>query len=139
MSKKRSYLACVSVRFESDYVIKTARCIAEDDARARLSVASVVTSIPTTEQLEALEHLHTIARESGASMTVLYNDKNPVLAVVDYIKRQKITHVIAGMPKSGESEGDFITLLRSVLPKVDIILIPRTAVVSSDVSSGLFW
>ena len=131
MSKKRSYLACVSLRFDSDYIIRTAGCIAEDDCGSRMSVVSVLPSPPADQQLEAMEHLRDISRQCGAPMTILYN-QSPVLAVVDHIRRNKITHVIAGMPSSGESEGDFVTLLRAVLPKVSIILIPRSVPVSKN-------
>lgn len=135
MSKRRTYLACVSVRYDSDYVIKTARCIAEDDAGAGMTVISVLTGAPDAGQLEALEHLHEAAREADAPMTILYNN-SPILAAVEYIKRHKVTHVIAGMPSSGESEGDFITLLRAVLPKVCIILVPRTVSLSSEAQAA---
>lgn len=124
MSRKRSYLACVSLRYDSDYIIRTAGCIAEDDSNSRLSVISVLPGTPSADQLEAMEHLRDIAHDADAPMTILYNE-SPVLATVDHIRRHKITHVIAGMPSSGESEGDFITLLRAVLPKVTILLIPR--------------
>lgn len=139
MSRKHSYLACVSLRYDSDYIIRTAGCIAEDDARSRLSVISVLPDALSIDQLEAMEHLRDISRRSGASMTILYN-RSPVLAAVEHIKRHKITHVIAGMPSSGESEGDFVTLLRAVLPKVSIILIPRPVSVASDTpaDAGLF-
>ncbi len=130
MSKKRSYLACVTLRYESDYIIRTAGCIAEDDANSRLSVISVLPDSPDLQQLEVMEHLRDTARNTDAPMTILYN-QNPVHATVDHIRRHKITHVIAGMP---EDEGDFISLLRSVLPKVNIILIPNSLPVTSDTS-----
>ncbi len=136
MSRKRSYLACVSLRYDSEYIIRTAGCIAEDDARSRLSVVSVLTDPPSAEQLEAMEFLRETSRESGANMTILYN-QSPVLAAVDHIKRHKITHVIAGMPSSGESEGDFVSLLRAVLPKVSVILIPRPVPVAADQTSAV--
>jgi|GEM_PF-1702163 len=135
MSKKHSYLACVSLRYDSDYIIRTAGCIADDDSNARLSVISILTDTPASDELEAMEHLRDISRQNGATMTILYN-QSPVLAAVEHIKRHKITHVIAGMPSSGESEGDFVSLLRAVLPKVSIILIPRPVSVSSDASSA---
>ena len=124
MSRKNSYLACVSLRYDSDYIIRTAGCIAEDDSRARMSVISILPDMPDSGQLEAMEHLRDISRQCGAPMTILCN-QSPVLATVDYIRRHKITHVIAGMPSSGESEGDFVSLLRAVMPKVSIILIPK--------------
>lgn len=134
MSKKRSYLACVSLRYDSDYIIHTAGCIAEDDENSRLSVISVLPGAPAPHHLEAMEHLRDTASQTGAPMTILYN-QNPVLATVDHIRRHKITHVIAGMPSSGESEGDFVTLLRAVLPKVNIILIPKTVSVAAEAQS----
>lgn len=133
MSKKRSYLACVSLRYDSDYIIRTAGCIAGDDANSRLSVISVLPDAPSLPQLEAMEHLRDISCEYDAPMTILYNP-SPVVATVDHIRRNKITHVIAGMPSSGESEGDFVSLLRAVLPKVNIILIPRPVTAAAEVS-----
>jgi len=134
MSRKHSYLACVSLRYDSEYIIRTAGCIAEDDSNSRLSVISVLTDTPDASQLEAMEHLREISRENDASMTILYNP-TPAHAAVDHIRRHKITHVIAGMPSSGESEGDFVTLLRAVLPKVSIILIPRPVSVAAETPS----
>jgi len=134
MSRKRSYLACVSLRYDSDYIIRTAGCISEDDPGSRLSVISILGNALSPDQLESMEHLRDISRQSGATMTILYN-QTPVLAAVEHIKRHKITHVIAGMPSSGESEGDFVSLLRAVLPKVNIILIPRPVSVSSDAAA----
>ena len=131
MSRKNSYLACVSLRYDSDYIIRTAGCIAEDDGRARMSVISILPDMPDSGQLEAMEHLRDISRQCDAPMTILCN-QSPVLATVDYIRRHKITHVIAGMPSSGESEGDFVSLLRAVMPKVNIILIPKPVSVAMD-------
>ena len=134
MSRKNSYLACVSLRYDSDYIIRTAGCIAEDDSRSRLSVISVLPEMPDSIQLEAMEHLRDTARRCDAPMTILCN-QSPVLAAVDHIRRYKITHVIAGMPSSGESEGDFVSLLRAVMPKVSIILIPKPVSVSADAAA----
>lgn len=131
MSRKNSYLACVSLRYDSDYIIRTAGCIAEDDSNSRLSVISVLPDTPAPGELEAMEHLRDIAHDFDAPMTILYN-QTPALAAVDHIRHHKITHVIAGMPSSGESEGDFVSLLRAVLPKVSIILIPRPVCTVSD-------
>lgn len=133
MSKKRSYLACVSLRYDSDYIIRTAGCIAEDDSNSRLSVISILPCSPNQRHLETMEYLHDVAKETDAPMTIIYNE-SPVHAAVDHIKRHKITHVIAGMPSSGESEGDFVTLLRAVLPKVSIILIPKTMSMAAESS-----
>ncbi len=131
MSRRNSYLACVSLRYDSDYIIRTAGCIAEDDARSRLSVISILPELPDSGQLEAMEHLRDTSCQCDAPMTILCN-QSPVFATVDYIRRHKITHVIAGMPSSGESEGDFVSLLRAVMPKVSIILIPKPVSVSYD-------
>ena len=138
MSRKNSYLACVSLRYDSDYIIRTAGCIAEDDSRSRMSVISILPDLPDSEQLEAMEHLRNTACQCGAPMTILYN-QSPVLAAVEHIRRHKITHVIAGMPSSGESEGDFVSLLRAVMPKVGIILIPKPVSVAAEVPARRFF
>jgi len=122
MSKKRPYIACVSAKYGSERVIRAAKCIA-DDANVPLEVVSVLSGKVDREKLETVEYLYDIARKSGAQMTILYND-NPALAVADYIKRGRITHLIAGTAAQSKRKGDFVSLVRAVLPKVNVILIP---------------
>ncbi len=122
MSKKRPYIACVSAKYGSERVIRTAACIAED-AGVPLEVVSVLSGEVDSEKLDTVEYLYEIARDSGAQMTILYND-HPALAVADYIKRGRITYLIAGTASQSESRSDFVNLVRTVLPKVNVILIP---------------
>lgn len=119
-SRKQSYIACVTGQLGSERIIRAASCIA-DDAGAAMTVLSVLTGTADSDEIDALEYLHDITRDLGAEMTVLYSE-NPVLAACEYIKRRKITHVVTGMPDG--SENGFIELLRAVLPKVKILMIP---------------
>ncbi len=124
MSKKQAYIACVSAKYGSERVIRAAKCIAEDDNNARLEIVSVLSSPGDSVQMETIEYLHDIARKSGAQMTVLYGD-NPALTVADYIKRSRITTVIAGEPSAeNQNHNDFVKLMKAVLPKVRVLLIP---------------
>lgn len=123
MSKKQAYIACVSAKYGSERIIRAAKCIA-DDANAHFEVVSVISGADDRVQMETVEYLHEIARESGAQMTVLCGD-NPALTVADYIKRNRITDVIAGTAaEENQNSDDFVSLIRAVLPKVRILLIP---------------
>ena len=123
MSKKQAYIACVSAKYGSERVINAAECIA-NDANASLEIVSVLSDCADNKQLETVEYLHSIARRAGAQMTILYGD-NPALIVADYIKRNRITHVIAGASSEQNSDNnDFVSLVKAVLPKVKVLIIP---------------
>ncbi|MBE6753518.1 MAG: hypothetical protein E7559_04080 [Ruminococcaceae bacterium] len=122
--KKHSIIACVSLRYTSEQIIRTAHTIAAEED-ASLTVVTVFTGPPTEEQLEIAEHFRSAAGSVGAAFTILFNE-NPALAVVDYIKRTHTTHVITGSPLTSSPDGSrFISLLRSVYPKeVTVIPVP---------------
>lgn len=123
MSKKQAFIACVSAKHGSERVIRAAKCIAED-ANAGLEIVTVLKSCNDREQMETVEYLHEKARSAGAQMTVLYSE-NPALAVAEYIKRRRITDVIAGTASEQNSDpSNFVSLVRAVMPKVRVILIP---------------
>ena len=125
MRKKRPYIACVSAKYGSERVIRAASCIAED-ANVPLEVVTVLKGEVNREKLETVEHLHEIASSVGAQMTILYND-NPAFAVADYVKRGRVSCLIAGTSAQSRQKGDFVSLVKAVLPRVNVILIPPVA------------
>lgn len=131
MAKSKSYLACVTGQKSSERIIRVAGSIAAEGEDA--AVLSVLSHNPTESEIEAIEFLHGIAREEGLSMTVL-NNNNPVLAVVDFIRHKKVTHVITGIPNP--PHGGFTDIVRSVLPKVRIITIPEVSTEEDDIPIG---
>ena len=123
MSKRQAFIACASAKHGSERVIRAAKCIA-DDANAGLEVVTVLNDCTDREQMETVEYLYEKARSAGAQMTILYSD-NPALAVAEYIKRRRITDVIAGTASEQNSDpSNFVSLVRAVMPKVRVILIP---------------
>ena len=66
-------------------------------------------------------------------MVVLFSE-NPALAAIDYIKKYKVTHVIAGSPSTAGSDGGkFLSLLRDVYPKkLKLVLIPEQPIFIRD-------
>jgi len=123
MSKKPRFVACVSSRMHSEHIIKAAKCMA-DEVGASLSVVSVFS--PGGADPEMLEHLKHISHSLDAELTILYSEK-PVLAVVDYVNHCRATDVVVGQPSRTQSS-DFVPLLRAVLPKVKVTVIPPVAV-----------
>jgi len=130
MSKKRPCIACVSAKYGSERVIRAAGCIAED-ANAPLEVVTVLSGQIDRHKLETVEYLYETARAVGAQMTILYND-NPAFAVADYVKRSKALYLIAGTTAPSRRKADFVGLVRAVLPKVSVILVPPVTEVMND-------
>lgn len=123
-------IACVSLLSTCEQIVRAAGIIA---AREGLPL-SVVTVVPagTGADPSAIERFNACAAAENASLTVLYND-NPAFAVVDFIKRHRVSHVVTGTPlptaSSAEPDGGrFISLLRSVYPKrLTVVPVPVPA------------
>lgn len=130
MSRKRPYIACVSAKYGSERVIRAAGCIAED-AGVPLEVVTVLSGEVTIEKLETAQYLYEIACEAGAQMTILHND-HPALAVADYVRRSRVTHLIAGTATNAHGKNDFVSLVKAVLPKVNVLLIPPVSTEQTD-------
>lgn len=127
MKRKPLVIACVSLPSTSDQIIRAALAIAAEE-NAPLSIITVLKGQPDPTQLDIAEHYRTTANSVGASFTLLYND-NPALAVIDYIKRYHVTHIVTGTPICpSPNNGQFISLLRSIFPKnLAIVPVPAKA------------
>lgn len=71
---------------------------------------------------EALEYLFAVSKKAGANLTVL-RSKNIVKTMVDFAKKNRITHVVIGAAskKAVDQERNFGLRLKKALPNVDFI------------------
>lgn len=64
------------------------------------------------EEHEALEYLHDVAAESGASLTVMKSDHIKE-TIAEQVSANGVTDVVVGAPQPGVTESSFLTALES--------------------------
>lgn len=122
MKKSKTVLVCVTGQHDCDRLIRTGKKLADE-----LSLPLQVLCIqPTSAGFETdcgeLEYLRQTARNSGAEMTVYFNDDAPLMAV-GVAKRCGAAHIVTGMaevPVNG-----FIDVLHKLLPVVPISMVAK--------------
>lgn len=95
-----STVVLVTDQFRCERLIRGGRAIADltDTELCVLNIQS--TSVPTNPQ--AIQYLFDVSAQSKATMQLLYSD-NALKAITQYIKENKVSCVITGMPGSADS------------------------------------
>ena len=99
--KRAVVLACVTLQFDCDRIIKIAKQIA-DDTDCDLRVLSVLE--PTHDYTEAawqIEYLNMVSKQFGADMTVLF-DKNADRAAAEFAKKNNVVRIVTGLHDGGK-------------------------------------
>lgn len=96
----RKTLVCVTNQFECERIIKAGRIIS-DITHTSLETISVVNSAYPSNP-EAIEYLYKITKEYKGIMNVEYSD-TPLKTITKYIKQNKISNVLTGVPTSKDS------------------------------------
>lgn len=125
MGRRQTYVACVTAQVSCDRLIRAAKAIS-DNQKAKLTVVSVINTGTENnkyeDQINALDYLHSVCSELGVEFTLLYSE-NPVQAVAKHIKNTHAVQMFTGEPREGENS--FVNLINSVLPKVEVTIIPK--------------
>lgn len=121
---KPSVLACVTSQFECDRIIKKAKEIA-DDCGCELKVLSV--RKPTndyTDAAEQIEYLHSVSKQAGAEMTVMFHEDAP-RAVAGFVKDNNVERIVTGMHDGGENS--FLVMFNRYAPYVAITMVSKSS------------
>lgn len=130
--RKERVLACVFGGTDDGALIRTAGEIAEDSG-ARFCILSIKDKeTQILEKCEYFESMHTIAKNTGAEITVTYSDM-PAITAISFIKKYKITRVVL----SAGTETGIVGTLMAVLPKIKIDIVTKNGRVYSLVDLSL--
>ena len=97
---KGSTCVLVTNQFQSERLIHAGRVIS-DITGTDLCVLNIQNSATPTNP-QALQHLFNVSSQNGAAMELLYSD-NAFISICQYIKDNKISCVISGMPAGANS------------------------------------
>nr|DAZ14576.1 MAG TPA: hypothetical protein [Caudoviricetes sp.] len=126
--KRAVVLACVTMQFECDRIIKVAKQIA-DDTDCELRVLSVLE--PTHDYTEAayqIEYLNLVSKKFGADMTVLF-DKNPDCAAADFAEKCGAQRIVTGLHDGGEKS--FLVGFNRLKPEIPLTMVAKDNMVYS--------
>lgn len=129
MDKQRSsVLACVTSQYDCDRIIKTAKQIA-DDCSCELRVLSILKPTSNyTAVSDQIEYLYLVSKESGADMTVLFNDDAPK-ATADFVNENNVKRIVTGMHDG--RDGSFLVMFNKLAPGVPITMVAKDNMVYS--------
>lgn len=121
-TKESSVLACVTDQYDCDRIIKTAKSIA-DDCGCELRVLSVLKPTANYASVsDKIEYLYLVSKESGADMTVLFNDDAP-RAVSEFVKENSVERIVTGMHDGGDDS--FLVSFNKLAPRVSITMVDK--------------
>lgn len=126
--KRAVVLACVTMQFECDRIIKVAKQIA-DDTDCELRVLSVLE--PAHDYTEAawqIEYLNMVSKKFGADMTVIF-DKNTDTAAAEFAKSCNASRIVTGLHDGGEES--FLVGFNRLLPEMPITMVAKDDMVYS--------
>lgn len=126
--KRSSVLACVTSQYDCDRIIATAKRIA-DESNCDLRVLSILK--PTTDYAnisDEIEYLYLVSKESGADMTVLFND-NPPKAAAEFVKENDVKRLVSGMHDGGSES--FLVKFNELCPLVPITMVAKDNMIYS--------
>ncbi|MDP4091973.1 MAG: universal stress protein [Bacillota bacterium] len=128
MNKQKNILVCVTQQKTCERLIVNASEY-KDEFDGELYVLHVAKNswnfLDNAKEGEALEYLFKISKSVGANLTVLKSDKIGE-TIADFAKNNKIGCIVMGASPDKHKENNFFDELRSLLPNVEICIIPQT-------------
>lgn len=125
MKHPQNILVCVTQQKTCERLIKKASEL-KDELNGELFVIHVAKNewnfLDNDKEGEALEYLFGISKSVGANLSVLKSD-NIVDAITLYAKENKINYIVMGESPDDHKENDFFNKLRTLLKKVEIVII----------------
>lgn len=126
--KKPSVVACVTSQYDCDRIIKTAKQIA-DDSGCELHVLNILKPTANYASVSGqIEYLYLVSKESGADMTVLFNE-NASKAAADFVKENNAQRIVTGMHDGGDES--FLVKFNELAPKISISMVAKDNMVYS--------
>lgn len=123
-----SVIACVTMQYDCDRIIETAKKIA-DDCDCRLRVLSVLK--PTNDYSEIsdqIEYLYLVAKENNADMTVLFCE-DAAKAAAEFADKDGAVRIVTGMHDGGDTS--FLVMFNKLVPKISITMVAENNMVYS--------
>ena len=121
-NNRSSVLACVTSQYDCDRIIKLAKKIS-DDLGLDLRVLSVLK--PTSDYStvsDQIEYLYLVSKESGADMTILFNDDAPK-SVAEFVNENNVGRIVTGMHDGGDES--FLVRFNRFAPKTPITMVAK--------------
>ncbi len=126
IEKTPSVLACVTDQYDCDRIIKTAKRIA-DDTDCELRVLSVLKPMKNYSNVsDRIEYLYAVSKESGADMTILF-DNDAAKAAAQFAKENNIQRIVTGMHDGGDDS--FLVMFNRMAPFVPISMVAKNNMV----------
>ena len=100
LAARAKTVVCVTDQRRCDRIIRAGQVLAEmsDTDLAVINVAKP--GVP--QDPESLEYLFSVSKEKDAEMVLLYSE-NVAKAIIRYIKDNKVSYVLTGIPQEGDS------------------------------------
>jgi len=93
-------VVCITDQRRCDRIIRAGRALA-DMTRTDLSIISVIRSDYCYDS-DSIEYLFSVSKENGAEMVLLYSD-DVAKAIIRYIKDNRVSNLLTGIPAKGDS------------------------------------
>ena len=93
-------VVCITDQRRCDRIIRAGRTLA-DVTKTDLSVISVVRPAHSYDS-ESIEYLFSVSKENGAEMVLLYSE-DVAKAIIRYIKDNRVSNLLTGIPAKGDS------------------------------------
>lgn len=93
-------VVCVTDQRQCDRIIRVGKKLA-DLSGGQLAVISVVDPNRRSDP-DSMEYLFSVSRENGAEMVLLYSD-DVARSIIKYIKSNKVSTMLTGIPCRGDS------------------------------------
>ena len=127
LSISQNVLVCVTQQKTCARLIRKASEL-KNNLKGELFVIHVAKNewnfLDNIKEGEALEYLFGISKSVGANLTVLKSD-DIINTLVEFIREQRITHVVMGESPNDHKENIFAKELQCLLGKVEIHVIPQ--------------
>ena len=126
MKSLKNILVCVTQQKTCERLILKASEI-KRESDGELFVIHVVKDglnfLNNPKEGEALQYLFEISKSVGANLAVLKSD-NVVKCIADFAKDNNIDCIILGSSPTGQGNDSFYNKLRSVMPNIEIFVVP---------------
>lgn len=93
-------VVCVTDQRRCDRIIRAGRMLA-DITKTELSVVNVVNP-DVIQDTDSMEYLFSVSKQNGAQMALLYSN-DVAKAIIRYVKENKVSYLLTGVPNEGDS------------------------------------
>jgi len=127
LDSPKNILVCVTQQKTCERLIRKAANL-KNELKGELFVIHVAKNawnfLDNIKEGEALDYLFRISKSVGADLSVLKSD-NIVETIVAFAKEKNISHIVMGESPNDHKENNFFSDLKSMLPNIEITVVPQ--------------